>query len=72
MDLGWTIRFIIFGILHWVLAGMLLQDLAYRKKVLGGKKWPWAVVIIFVTWLGSIVYLLCHPQIFTQGDRDRD
>ena len=68
MELEWILRLVLFGILHWVLAGLLLRDLAARKRVLGGRKWPWAVVIIFVTFLGSLLYLLCHPQIFYDGD----
>lgn len=55
---------VLFGIMHWVLAIMLLHDLAERKQVLGGRKWAWAIAIVFVTFLGSLVYLLCHPKIF--------
>lgn len=54
--------------LHWVLVGMLLQDLANRKKVLGGKKWPWAVAIIFITFAGAVLYMLCHPQMFFRNE----
>ena len=68
MELEWLLRLVLFSLLHWVLAIMLLQDLAGRKRVLGGRKWPWAVVIIFVTFLGSVLYLLCHPRIFVGGD----
>jgi uncharacterized membrane protein YuzA (DUF378 family) len=59
------------GIVHWLLAGVLLQDLANRKKVFGGKKAPWAVIIIFITCLGSLFYLFFHPQIFNP-DQDKD
>jgi len=70
VDVVWIIRLVIFALLHWVLAFFLLRDLAYRKRVLGGEKWPWAVAIIFVIWLGSIIYVLCHPGIFfDQNDR---
>jgi len=70
--IGWDyiLRFVLLGILHWLLAIMMVQDLAARKRVLGGKKWIWAVTILFITVLGSVFYLLCHPQIFF-GEDDR-
>jgi hypothetical protein len=64
MDLEWYLALVLFGILHIVLALMLLQDLAGRKKVIGGHKAPWAILIIFVTFIGSLLYLVCHPRIF--------
>lgn len=64
----WYLALVLFGILHWMLAVMLLHDLATRKRVLGGRKAPWAVVIALVTFLGSLVYLLCHPRIFYDRD----
>jgi hypothetical protein len=48
---------------------MLLQDLANRDRVLGGHKAPWAIVIIFITFVGSLMYLLCHPRIFYDSDK---
>ena len=63
-------RLILLGILHWLMAIMMLQDLAVRKHVLGGRKWPWAIVILLVTVLGSLLYLLCHPGIFFGGERE--
>ena len=36
MDLEQILRLVLLGILHLVLAVMLLQDLATRKNVLGG------------------------------------
>ena len=72
MELEWILRLVLFGILHWVLAIMLLQDLASRQRVLGGRKAPWAIAIVLVTFLGSLLYLLCHPQIFRDGnDKDK-
>jgi hypothetical protein len=64
MDLEWYLALLLFGILHIVLALMLLQDLAGRNKVFGGHKAPWVILIIFVTFIGSLLYLVCHPQIF--------
>jgi hypothetical protein len=55
---------VVLGILHWVLVYMLLDDLADRKKVLGGRKVFWAIAIISVAYAGSILYLLCHPDAF--------
>jgi len=68
VDLEWYLSLFLFGILHWVLAVMLLHDLATRKQVLGGRKAPWAVVIALVAFVGSLVYLLCHPKIFYDSD----
>ena len=69
MEWQFLLRLVILGILHWVLALMMLQDLAYRDRVLGGKKALWAVFIIFFLIIGSLIYLLCHPQIFFGEDR---
>jgi len=63
MEPEWILRIVLFGIAHWVLAGFLLQDLASRQKVVGGRKLPWALVILFITGFGSLLYLLFHPQI---------
>ena len=64
MDAEWILRIVLFGIVHWVLAGVLLVDIASRLKVFGGHKAPWVIVIIFVPCFGSLLYLLFHPQIF--------
>ncbi|MFH1031660.1 MAG: hypothetical protein V1767_03745 [Chloroflexota bacterium] len=68
MDSERILALILFGILHWVLAIMLLQDLATRERVLGGRKLPWAIIIILLTFVGSLLYLLCHPKIFYDKD----
>jgi hypothetical protein len=68
MEWDYILRWILFGITHWVLAGMMLNDLANRQKVLGGKKWVWAVIILLVFIMGSVLYLLCHPRIFFGED----
>jgi len=72
MEMDRILQLVLFGILHWVLAIMLLQDLSNRKGVLGGRKWPWVVVIVFVTFLGSLFYLLCHPRIFIESKDESD
>ncbi|MFC1912038.1 hypothetical protein ACFLXG_02630 [Chloroflexota bacterium] len=64
MDADWILRIVLFGIVHWILAGVLLPDLVSRQKVFGERKAPWAVVIIIIPCFGSVLYLLFHPQIF--------
>ena len=70
MDPGWILRIILFGVVHWVLAWILLQDLCTRQKVFGGHKPPWALAILLVPCFGSILYLLFHPQIFYPDARN--
>ena len=64
MDSEWIIRLVLFGIVHWVLAAVMLQDLANRDRVFGNRKPPWAIMILFIPCFGSLLYLLFHPQIF--------
>jgi hypothetical protein len=70
MDLDWIIRLVLLGIMHWVLAIMMLQDLVTRRRIIGGLKWPWAVAIVFVTFVGSVIYLLCHPRVIIGDDQE--
>ncbi len=70
MQLERILVLIVMGILHLVLVGMLLDDLAHRKRVFGGRKAPWAMAIIFIAFVGAFLYLLCHPRIFYGGDDD--
>ncbi len=70
MDPERLLALVLFSLLHWVLAVMLLNDIAGRKKVCGGRKAPWVLAIIFVIYLGSLAYLLCHPAIFYGSDEE--
>jgi hypothetical protein len=73
MTADWIIRIILFSIVHWILAGVMLSDLASRKKVFGNHKAIWAVLILIVPNLGSLLYLVFHPQILSpNSDSDRD
>jgi len=63
MDPEWILRIVLFGIVHWILAGVLLHDLASRQRIFGGRKPPWAIVILIIPCFGSILYLLFHSQI---------
>jgi hypothetical protein len=64
MESEWIIRIVLFGIVHWILAGFMLNDLVSKKKAFGGHKAPWAIVIIFIPCFGSLLYLAFHPQMF--------
>ena len=46
------------AVLQLGLMAFALWDLAHREVVKGGRKWPWALVIIFVNLFGPILYLL--------------
>ncbi len=72
MELERILALILMSILHLVLAGMLLDDLAKRKHVLGGRKVPWGVAILLVAFVGALLYLLCHPRIFYGSDNDKN
>jgi hypothetical protein len=65
METEWIIRIVLFGLVHWVLAGIMLQDLASRKKVFGRHKAPWAIIILIIPCFGSLIYLLFHPQMLS-------
>ncbi|MBN1177209.1 MAG: hypothetical protein JXA51_05975 [Dehalococcoidales bacterium] len=62
MTLEWIIRIILFGIVHWILAGFMLNDITTREKVFGRRKAPWVIVIIIVPCFGSLLYLAFHPR----------
>ena len=70
MEFERILALLLLSILHWVLAIMLLLDLANRRRVLGGRKAPWAIAVVLVTFLGSLGYLLCHPKVFYGGEND--
>jgi len=78
LDTEWILRIVLFSIVHWLLAGVLLNDLASRKRVFGRRKPPWAIIILFIPCFGSLLYLLFHPEILDPGlekkrqDRDKD
>ena len=40
------------------LLGFALYDLIKRKKVRGGNKWVWALIIVIVEFIGPIIYLV--------------
>ena len=72
MELEWILKLILIGITHWIMAGLILPDLANRQRVMGGRKAPWVAAILFITCFGSLAYLAFHPQMLTQGYPERE
>ena len=67
MELEKIFLLALMGILHLILAGMLLDDLVNRDKILGPKI-IWAVIIPLFILIGPLLYLVCHPGIFYGKD----
>lgn len=72
MDTEWIIRIVLFGITHWILAGILIQDLVSRKRVFGRRKPLWAIIILFIPCFGSLLYLMFHPQILSPAHSQQE
>jgi hypothetical protein len=72
MEPEWIIRVVLFSIVHWVLAGIFIHDLASRQRVFMGHKPPWAIVILIIPCFGSILYLLFHPQILNPDYQQKE
>jgi hypothetical protein len=72
VSLDWIVRIILFAIVHWILAGIMLNDLSSREKVFGRRKAPWAIIILVVPGFGSLLYLAFHPQIINRDQSDKN
>ena len=74
MTPDWILRIVLFGLVPWILAGIMLQDLASRKRVFGRRKAPWTITVLVLPCFGSLLYLAFHPQILNpdhEEDRKR-
>ena len=45
-------------VIQLVLIGIALRDLVRRKRVKGGNKRVWGLVIVFIQYIGPILYLI--------------
>lgn len=45
-------------VIHLVLIGIALRDLVRRKRVKGGNKLVWGLVIVFIQYIGPILCLI--------------
>jgi len=59
-------KIVLLALIHWMLVPLALQALIEKRRVMGGRKAPWAVAIVFMTCLGSLLYLIFHPQTQTE------
>jgi len=59
-------KIVLLALIHWMLVPLALQALIEKRRVIGGRKAPWAVAIVFMTCLGSLLYLIFHPQTQTE------
>jgi len=45
-------------VIQLILIGITLRDLVRRKQVKGGNKLVWGLVIVFIQYIGPILYLI--------------
>ena len=45
-------------VIQLVLIGIALRDLVRQKRVKGGNKLVWGLVIVFIQYIGPILYLI--------------
>jgi len=59
LDIGQFVALIIpLVLVELGLLGFALYDLVKRKKVKGGNKWVWGIIIVLVNLIGPILYLI--------------
>ena len=58
------------GVIHWAVVPMVLERLFSRPKVVGSK-FLWGVAIVSLTCVGSLAYLLVHPDAESETGLDR-
>jgi uncharacterized membrane protein len=68
------VRFLVLGAglgaIHWVVVPMVLERLFSRPKVLGNRA-MWVLAVVTLTCVGSLAYLLVHPDPENETGLDR-
>jgi len=49
------------GVIHWAMVPIMLERLFSRPKVLGSRA-MWGLAIVTLTCVGSLAYLVVHPD----------
>ena len=69
------VRVIVFavglGVIHWAVVPMVLERLFSRPKVLGSRT-MWGLAIVVLTCVGSLAYLVVHPDPEDERSLDRE
>ena len=58
------------GVIHWAVVPMVLERLFSRPKVFGSRA-VWGLAIVSLTCVGSLAYLLVHPDPENETGIDR-
>lgn len=58
------------GLIHWAVVPMVLERLFSRPKVVGSRA-LWGITIVCLTCVGSLAYLLVHPDPENETDLDK-
>ena len=59
------------ALIHWAVVPMVLERLFCRPKVIGSR-FIWGVAIVSLTCVGSLAYLLIHPDPEDEAGLDRE
>ena len=59
------------GIIHWSVVPMVLERLFSRPKVFGNRA-LWGIAIVCLTCVGSLAYLLVHPDAENETGLDKE
>ncbi|MDM8000511.1 MAG: hypothetical protein QUS33_11075 [Dehalococcoidia bacterium] len=75
MESEGLIRILVFavglGLFHWALVPVMLERLFSRPKVVGSRG-LWALAIVTLTCVGSLLYLLVHPDPDDESSLNRE
>jgi hypothetical protein len=63
LDFFWTMMIIFFWVTAFIIWFNCFMDLFRRDDLSGVLKAVWAVVLIFLPWIGALVYLIVRPKV---------
>ena len=63
LDFFWTMMIFFFWITAFIIWFNCFMDLFRRDDLGGGMKAIWIVVLIFIPWLGALIYIITRPKV---------